>query len=76
MIKFKSEAGEFKISNDFEITGSNGTWLKILHTFVDIISEDFHPDSGDPFLILEEELKKMGFEIIEVTTNYNPDDTY
>lgn len=76
MIKFKSEAGEFKISDDFEITGNNETWLKILNTFVDLISEDFHPDSGDPFLILEEELKKIGFEIIEVTTTYNPDDTY
>ena len=76
MIKFKSIDGEFKISDEFEISGTNDTWVRILKTFVDIVSEDFHPDSGDPFLILEDELKKMGFEILEITTTYNPEDTY
>lgn len=76
MIKFKSEAGNFQISDDFEITGNNETWLKIIKTFVDIISEEFHPANGDPFLILEDELKKIGFEVIETTTTYNPDNTY
>lgn len=76
MIKFKSEAGEFEINDEFKITGTSDVWVRILTTFVDFISEDFHPDSGDPFLILQIELEKMGFEVTEVTTTYNPDDTY
>ena len=76
MIKFKNETGEFKINDEFEITGTNAAWIKILEKFIEFVSLDFHPDSGDPFLILEEELKKLGFEILEVKTTYNPEDTY
>ena len=76
MIKFKSEEGKFEITDDFKISGTNETWVKIITTFVNFISLDFHPSSGDPFLILKTELEKMGFDIIEVTTTYNPEDTY
>lgn len=76
MIKFKNEAGEFEITDEFEVTGSNKTWVEIIKTFVDFISTEFHPYSGDPFLILESELQKLGFKIIKVTTTYDPDNTY
>ena len=68
MIKFtlKDKSEEFEITDDFEVKGTHQTWVNILKDFVDLIATDFHPYSGEPFLILESKLKEAGFEIIEV----------
>lgn len=76
MIKFKNEKGTFEITDDFKVKGTHKILVNILKNFVNFVSRDFHPESGDPFLILKRHLKKMGFEIIEVSTTYNPENTY
>lgn len=76
MIKFKNTSGEYEITDNFEVKGENTMWVNILETFVEFVATEFHPYSGDPFLIMENKLKKMGFEITEVKTTYDPEATY
>jgi len=76
MIYFRNEVGEYTITDDFEVKGTHEKWTNIIKSFLELISYDFHPQSGDPFLILQSKLKKMGFEILKVTTTYDPEDTY
>lgn len=59
MVKFKDKYCEYEISDDFEIKGTDQKYVELLEPIIDIISYDFLPQNGDPFLILEEELKKI-----------------
>lgn len=69
MIKAKVDGALFEIDDDFNVSCENKKIEETSKKLLDVYFKGWAPEDGDQMLSLASDLKKLGFEIIEATSN-------